>query len=139
MLKKKDSQLSFLHCYHHAAMVLSGYISSKWLPGGPPIILGIINCLVHTVMYFYYFVTSFKPELKQSIWWKKHITHVQLLQFTILFGHFSHSIFVDSCSYPKVILWILLIQDTFMLFLFSDFYIKVYLKKDKKNGNVKIQ
>lgn len=30
-------------------------------------------------MYTYYFLTAFKPELKQSFWWKKHITQVQLV------------------------------------------------------------
>lgn len=30
-------------------------------------------------MYIYYFLTSFKPELKQSIWWKKHITQMQMV------------------------------------------------------------
>ena len=41
--------------------------------------LGLINSYVHVIMYFYYFLTSFKPELKQSLWWKKHITQLQMV------------------------------------------------------------
>lgn len=78
-MKKKNSQLTFLHCYHHFCMALGCYVAAKWLPGGHGLLLGMINLYVHGLMYFYYFLTSFKPELKQSIWWKKHITQVQLV------------------------------------------------------------
>jgi hypothetical protein len=49
--------------------------------------LGIINSFVHAFMYTYYFLTAFKPELKKSIWWKKHITQVQLVRS--FFWHFG--------------------------------------------------
>ena len=78
-MKKKNSQLTFLHCYHHFCMALGCYVAAKWLPGGHGLLLGMINLYVHGIMYFYYFLTSFKPELKQSIWWKKHITQFQLV------------------------------------------------------------
>lgn len=80
-------------------------------------------------MYAYYFFTCFKPELKKSIWWKKHITQLQLLQFATLVIHFSRVCFADNCDYPLAVAWIVLIQNLFMLVLFSDFYWKVYLKK----------
>lgn len=110
-------------------MVGATFIAAKWLPGGPGIMLGIINGIVHVVMYFYYFLTAFKPELKQSIWWKKHITQLQLLQFTVLFFHFTRAVFAEKCDFPTPILWILLMQDIFFLALFGDFYRKVYMTK----------
>lgn len=54
VLKKKNSQLSFLHCYHHFFILLGGYIASKWLPGGPTIPLGIINTFVHRYLSCYF-------------------------------------------------------------------------------------
>jgi GNS1/SUR4 family len=114
-------------------MIILGYIGAKWLPGGPALVLGVVNCIVHSVMYFYYFLTAFKPELKQSIWWKKHITQIQLLQFSILVVNFTRACFAENCNFPKFFSWVMLLQNTFMLFIFSDFYIKVYLKKGKKN------
>lgn len=129
ILKKKNTQLSFLHCYHHGGMVGATFIAAKWLPGGPATMLGIINGIVHVVMYFYYFLTAFKPELKQSIWWKKHITQLQLLQFTVLFFHFLRAAFAEKCDFPTPFLWILLMQDIFFLALFGDFYRKVYMTK----------
>lgn len=41
--------------------------------------LGTINSFVHVIMYGYYFLTSYRPELKNSMWWKKHITQIQLV------------------------------------------------------------
>lgn len=80
VMKKKNSQLSFLHCYHHSFMVLGCYMAVNWVPGGHGLLLGLINVFVHGVMYFYFFLTSFKPELKKSIWWKKHITQFQMVK-----------------------------------------------------------
>lgn len=42
-------------------------------------LLGVINAFVHVIMYSYYFLTSYRPELKDSLWWKKHITQIQLV------------------------------------------------------------
>jgi hypothetical protein len=52
--------------------------------GGHGAFLGIANCFVHAVMYCYYFVTSTWPEYKQSLWWKKHITQLQMVYTTII-------------------------------------------------------
>lgn len=135
ILKKKNSQLSFLHCYHHGGMVVAGFIGSKWLPGGPLTMLGIINGFVHSIMYSYYFLTAFKPELKTSIWWKRYITQVQLAQFSFLFIHFLRATLAEDCDFPTAFLWVLLIQDIFFLALFGDFYRKVYMQK--KSDSVK--
>lgn len=45
-------------------------------------LLGVINSFVHVIMYSYYFMTSYRPELKNSLWWKKHITQIQLVSAT---------------------------------------------------------
>lgn len=112
VLRKKDSHISFLHLYHHAGMVLGSYICARFLPGelillwliqinlkfgfnlgGHATLLGVINLFVHGIMYFYYFLTSFEPELKKSIWWKKHITQIQMASnFAIYAKPFSQSL-----------------------------------------------
>lgn len=33
VLRKKTSQISFLHVYHHAGMVFASYVCSKFIPG----------------------------------------------------------------------------------------------------------
>lgn len=148
MLKKKNSHLSFLHCYHHFFMVVGTYIAVRWIPGGHGLLLGFVNLFVHAFMYFYYFLNAVKPELKQSLWWKKHITQIQMVnmtaswvqkplinmvfqfQFAFLDIAFFYATFFD-CGYPKFWLWVLVIQNTFMFALFADFYRRAYFKKAK--------
>lgn len=89
---------------------------------------GVVNSFVHVIMYFYYWLTTFKPELKKSIWWKKYITQVQMAQFAILIFHFGVPVFT-SCSYPKGLNAGIAVQNIFMLLLFGDFYYKAYVKK----------
>lgn len=77
--------------------------------GSHATLLGLINSWVHVVMYTYYFLTAFKPELKQSFWWKKHITQVQLVSVEIIVLRPTimipvHSI-TDPILHPDLPLW----------------------------------
>lgn len=131
MLRKKNNQVTFLHVYHHAIMVVSCYLYIRFFSGGgQPISLGIINSFVHVIMYGYYFLTSYKPELKNSLWFKRHITELQMIQFTILFFHLMVPVFMD-CDFPKVISVALAFQNIFMFLLFGDFYYKAYVRGKK--------
>ncbi|XP_063709928.1 very long chain fatty acid elongase AAEL008004-like [Culicoides brevitarsis] len=137
VLRKRDRQISFLHLYHHAGIVFGAYIFNKFMAGSHSVLLGIVNSFVHVFMYGYYFLTSFKPELKASIWWKKHITQIQIIQFVILVVHFGLPLFYTDCNHPKALLFTGAVQNLFMLILFSDFYIKAYLKKPKTEEAIK--
>lgn len=133
-------------------MALGTYAGVCWVPGGHLAVLGVMNAFVHAFMYFYFFMTSFKPELKKSISWKKHITQVQMVsdsqhlkpdltiwksifylqfQFSTLLVHFLRGALAENCDFPKTWMWFLVIQNTFMLTLFTDFYRKTYLNKRK--------
>ncbi|XP_072934542.1 very long chain fatty acid elongase AAEL008004-like [Epargyreus clarus] len=131
VLRKKFSHVSFLHVYHHLGMCLLGYIGTKYVPGGHGIMLGFINSLVHAVMYTYYLISIVRPQWVRQ-WWKKYITQLQILQFLLLILHFGHIIFEQSCGYPKWVSVVFLPHNIFILFLFTDFYIKEYIYKKKK-------
>lgn len=106
VLRKKSNQISFLHLYHHCTMIFVEFIHNKYFAGNKIfffnnrtnftffffyfvikiLILGshymfllIINSFVHTIMYSYYFLTILHPNLKKSLWWKKHITELQMV------------------------------------------------------------
>ncbi|KZT02707.1 GNS1/SUR4 membrane protein [Laetiporus sulphureus 93-53] len=87
-LKKKP--LAFLHVYHHSATALlcytqlNGKTSVQWIPIS-------INLSVHVLMYYYYYATAGGAK----IWWKKHLTTMQIAQFIIdlfavYFGTYSY-------------------------------------------------
>lgn len=47
--------------------------------GGQGILLGYLNTFVHAVMYTYYLLSIWKPEIKSSIAIKKNITRMQMV------------------------------------------------------------
>ncbi|KAM8714165.1 hypothetical protein ACLKA7_014327 [Drosophila subpalustris] len=92
VLRKSYKQITFLHVYHHSAMVCAIYWTVRFYGfGGQFAIVGLANTFVHTVMYFYYMISAIYTGLKQSLWWKKYITKIQIIQFVI---GMSHSIYI---------------------------------------------
>ncbi|XP_053947635.1 elongation of very long chain fatty acids protein F-like [Anastrepha ludens] len=130
VLRKKNNQITFLHVYHHAGMVFGVYAFMTALAGSHSTMLGIINLFIHTVMYAYYFVTSVRP-VKRALWWKRHITQLQLLQFGYLMIHFLMAIVRNHCQHPMLVSFIGVIQNLFMFALFFDFYYREYVRKPK--------
>ncbi|KAM8707062.1 hypothetical protein ACLKA7_011205 [Drosophila subpalustris] len=128
VLRKKNSQVSFLHVYHHAGMIFGVSIFMTFLAGSHCTMLGLINLLVHAVMYAYYFATSM-GVVKQLLWWKRHITQLQLLQFGYLTLHFLLVIVRNPCNFPVFIAFIGSSQNIFMFAMFFDFYYKTYIRK----------
>lgn len=41
------------------------------------------NCFVHLVMYFYYLVSALGPQYRKYLWWKKYLTSLQLVNYSI--------------------------------------------------------
>lgn len=79
VLRKKDSQVTFLHVYHHGGMLVCAWIAVKYIGGGHNITLGLVNTFVHIAMYSYYLLAALNSKYKNNIWWKKHITQLQLV------------------------------------------------------------
>lgn len=83
VLRKKDSQVTFLHLYHHSLTPLETWICVKFIPGGHGTLGNLINNAVHVVMYLYYMLSAMGPEYQKYLWWKKHLTTVQLVRRNI--------------------------------------------------------
>ncbi|CAH1372066.1 unnamed protein product [Tenebrio molitor] len=131
VLKKKYKQITFLHMYHHVLMLVGSWMSAKYFPGGQLFVLGYINCFVHLVMYFYYFLTSWDSAYKNNIWWKKNLTQLQIVQHCLVFLSFLMPLLSQNCTYPKVLLMCYLPAVALMIYLFTDFYINAYIKNKK--------
>lgn len=131
VLRKKNSQVSFLHVYHHAGMIFGVSIFMTFLAGSHCTMLGLINLLVHAVMYAYYFASSL-GAVKHLLWWKRHITQLQLLQFGYLTLHFLLVLVHNPCNFTVFIAFIGFSQNIFMFAMFFDFYYKTYIRKARK-------
>ncbi|KAF9823920.1 hypothetical protein SFRURICE_013457 [Spodoptera frugiperda] len=129
VLRKKQNQVTFLHVYHHFGMVAVSWGMVKWVPGGHATMLVTLNSIVHMIMYGYYLLTTWDDSYKQSIWWKKHVTQVQI--FTLLLFHFISLVTWPECDFPREPAYLLLPQNLFMVILFSDFYYRSYIKAKK--------
>ncbi|XP_018327717.1 elongation of very long chain fatty acids protein 7-like [Agrilus planipennis] len=133
VLRKKNNQISFLHVYHHTGMVLLGWAGTKYIAGGHGVFVGFLNSIVHVVMYFYYLLSAWNKEYKKSLWWKKYLTQMQIVQFFIMILYFGQLLFQPNCTYPKWTVWVFVPQNVFMIVLFLDFYIKSYVKPKKNH------
>ncbi|KAL1490973.1 hypothetical protein ABEB36_011640 [Hypothenemus hampei] len=127
VLRKKSAHISFLHVYHHAMMVIVGWVALKYLGGGHSYFLGLANCSVHIILYLYYLLTAYDSKFGQIIWIKKFITQMQLTQFAFLFWSYTKLLFKPDCNYPLLAVYLLIPQNCFMVILFSDFYIRTYI------------
>ncbi|XP_044074627.1 ELOVL fatty acid elongase 8a isoform X3 [Siniperca chuatsi] len=80
ILRKKNSQLTFLHVYHHATMIFNWWAGVKYVAGGQSFLIGLTNSLVHVVMYLYYGLAGLGPSMSKYLWWKRYLTSLQLGQ-----------------------------------------------------------
>lgn len=117
VLRHKFRQVSPLHVYHHATMLIlseMGYTKYAWAAFAMPLML---NALVHVVLYLYYGLTGIGiyPQ------WKRQLTEIQLLQFFIdlvyaLVGFAKH----NFCSWG-------ILYNLSMIYLFGSFYVRTYI------------
>ncbi|XP_026282366.1 elongation of very long chain fatty acids protein AAEL008004 [Frankliniella occidentalis] len=122
VLRKKERQLSFLHLYHHTVMPIVSWGCVKYMPGGHGTFIGFVNCFVHIVMYTYYLLASLGYT---NLWWKRHVTRLQLIQFCATFIHSAQLCFYD-CGFPRFTLVLTLPNSVYFYYLFKDFYQKAY-------------
>lgn len=111
-----------------------------WLcfSGSHATMLGLINLFVHTVMYSYYFLTSLRPA-KEMLWWKRHITQLQLVQFGYLVIHFLVALCRNTCDFPNLVALIGFMQNIFMFVLFFEFYYRNYIRNAKSVADEKCE
>ncbi|XP_031291060.1 very long chain fatty acid elongase 2 isoform X1 [Camelus dromedarius] len=130
VLRKKTSQITFLHVYHHASMFNIWWCVLNWIPCGQSFFGPTLNSFIHILMYSYYGLSVF-PSMHKYLWWKKYLTQAQLVQFVLTITH-TMSAVVRPCGFP---LGCLIFQSSYMLtlvILFLNFYVQTYRKKPVK-------
>ena len=134
IIRHKNRQISFLHVYHHASMLLLScyaYYYSAW----PAIVFYLaLNAFVHVVLYFYYGLTALFPTNPPQ--WKKQLTQLQIGQFFMDFiyagvGYAYHGFCIYGPFYGIT-----------MTALFTNFYYHAYVRPRSKgrvhtNNNLK--
>ncbi|KPP73670.1 elongation of very long chain fatty acids protein 7-like [Scleropages formosus] len=141
VLRKKNSQVTFLHVYHHSIMPFTWWFGVKFAPGGLGTFHALLNCIVHVIMYTYYGLSAMGPAYHKYLWWKKHLTTIQLVQFVIVTSHISQYFFMKDCPYQyPVFIYIIALYGLVFLVLFLHFWYHAYTKGKRlpkllQNGN----
>lgn len=129
VLRKKHSQVTFLHVFHHSIMPFTWWFGVRFSPGGSGTFHGLLNCIVHVIMYTYYGLSALGPAYQKFLWWKKHLTSMQLIQFVIVTCHISQYFFMKDCphQYP-IFIYIIALYGLIFLILFLNFWYHAYTK-----------
>ncbi|KAK9876736.1 hypothetical protein WA026_014974 [Henosepilachna vigintioctopunctata] len=130
VLKKSFRQMTFLHIYHHAMMILLTWFSVKYVPGGQTGVFALLNTFVHFFMYLYYFLTAYNPATKHWMFLKRSVTIVQLFQFIVCFLVYGYTL-IGDCNFNKTLCVLYFTQSVFFIYLFSKFFYKNYMVPEK--------
>ena len=79
--------MSLLHVVHHGIMPLSVWPGLRFMPGGHASFFGLLNTFVHIFMYAYYMLSAMGPKYQKYVWWKQHMTTLQMVQFVGIMVH----------------------------------------------------
>ena len=122
VLRKKNSQVSFLHVYHHATVIIPwGWIVSGGHANGTAAFGALVNSLIHMIMYSHYFWTS----LGYRNPFKRCITQAQIGQFFLCSGH-SLAVILYEKNVPVKYAYGEMIYHMQMIYLFCKFYTSSY-------------
>ncbi|EDX13947.1 elongation of very long chain fatty acids protein 7 [Drosophila simulans] len=128
VLRKKSSQITWLHVYHHSVTPLETWVLVKFLAGGNATFPNLLNNFVHVCMYFYYMMAAMGPEYAKFLWWKKYMTELQIAQFVLCIFHTLRALFSNQCQFSKFISALLLLNASIFFCLFMNFYMQSYRK-----------
>ncbi|XP_056319840.1 elongation of very long chain fatty acids protein 7a [Danio aesculapii] len=129
VLRKKPKQVTFLHVFHHSIMPFTWWFGVRFSPGGLGTFHALLNCIVHVIMYTYYLLSALGPSFHKFLWWKKHLTSLQLIQFVLVTVHISQYFFMKDCPYPyPLFMYIIALYGIIFLLLFLNFWHHAYTK-----------
>lgn len=124
----KERRPITLQVYHHiGAMIVFSWF--HYDSGIGSFIFMVPNSFIHTIMYFYYGMST----LKINIPWKSSITVMQLIQLSFMLFVVCYSLIylyptcvTNSGKYSLYFMWCYLV---WLIYMFSVFYIDTYNKK----------
>lgn len=126
VLRKKNDQISFLHCYHHILLIWSWFLCARVDLAGDSYFGALVNSFIHIIMYGYYTLAL----CGISCPWKSWITKCQMAQFCLVLSHSCYVVYHGNA--PLILPLAQAFVMINMLVLFSLFYQKKYTKKGVK-------
>ncbi|XP_011877824.1 PREDICTED: elongation of very long chain fatty acids protein AAEL008004-like [Vollenhovia emeryi] len=133
VLRKKQNQVSVLHVYHHMSNVGCVFFNLKYFMDVRTSYFAMVNCIVHVIMYMYYFISAWSPNLQRMMSpIKRFITILQMIQF-VCFLYILLQFLTCEMPMPRGLVLLFTVNILIFLYLFYDFYKKSYTAKQKSN------
>ncbi|KAF4711665.1 hypothetical protein FOZ62_001367, partial [Perkinsus olseni] len=131
VLRKRN--VNFLHWFHHATVLLYCWHAGAYeQPTG--IFFATMNYMVHSIMYFYYFLSSVGHKPK----WGLTVTILQITQMLIgmfvVAVHYYSLRTVPRCDGATEDLLAAFLMYTAYLVLFAQFFVGRYVKSGKRKA-----
>ncbi|XP_070310264.1 very long chain fatty acid elongase 7-like [Odocoileus virginianus] len=131
ILRKKPEQITFLHVYHHGTMLFSWWAGVKYVLGGSSLLRWTAELSgPHLHVPVLWTGQAGAPPVA-SVWWKRHLTVLQLGQFVAIAAHSSYNLFAE-CPFPDGFNVAVLLYSLSLLTLFFNFYQQTYLRSKRK-------
>lgn len=127
VLRRKYEQITTLHVVHHVIVAWNVWINVTYAAQSHTMFVVCINGFVNILSYLYYFLAALGPEYKKWLWWKSHLTKVQIVQFVLYFVHAVCLLFAEG-NYVPLFVWLEFGQAVLFFSLFVLFYVKLYTK-----------
>lgn len=127
VLRKKYSQISGLHVYHHTNMAFFTRLFYKYSGSTAQALpIGYANCFIHVLMYTYYAISAAGVDVgRKHVAWKKILTKLQLAQF-ILIIIYLFGLSICDCEFPRGLAPAMTFNVLTFLILFLNFYKRAY-------------
>lgn len=131
ILRQSWRQVTFLHIYHHASIAIVVRQFMLYDMNGDSIVAAFMNSFIHVLMYSHYALSI----LGKKSWYRKYLTQMQLVQFTIILVQMVASYIISSdCGVPDYLKLLQIVYQVTMLALFSNFYFKAYNEEGAKKA-----
>ncbi|XP_076626464.1 very long chain fatty acid elongase 7-like [Colletes latitarsis] len=132
VLRKKNRQISFLHLYHHISSVIMSWLNVKYVSTGMSLTIGIVNAIIHVIMYTYYLLSTYGPNIQRKLQpFKPLITLAQIVQFVFLILYLLHGL-RPACHGLIIPAAVMFVNLSINLIFFYNFYRKNYMSKKSK-------
>ena len=79
------------------------------------------------------------PQYQKYLWWKQHLTTLQMIQFVGIMTHGFQLVFYDDCDFPWQFSYYIGAHAVLFFVLFSQFYIANYLRKSPSSASAAIK
>lgn len=133
VLRKKANQITFLHVFHHSLVPFFCWLGIKLAPGGSNGFFPLINSFIHVIMYIYYALSTLGPRVHAYLWWKKHLTSLQMVQFVLVMINAAYTFSQKDCKFPIMFLYLQASVAFIFLALFSMFYRNAYIQNKHRS------